>query len=115
MGVCKKCIREAAEGFDLCCEACEKYSVHSPECNQRTFPELPYAEYLDDPEAAIKLIDRLARTLGLLHVVANELQIIASAGRALVPNYTSGLDSMIAHLRIDVSYCEHEARKLTGG
>lgn len=115
MGVCKSCIREADEGYDYCCEACEKYKVHSPECNQRTFPMLPYAEYLNDPEATIKIVDRLSRALGFAHVLANELQVISAAGRALVPNYTSGLDSMIAHLRIDIDYCGHEARKLTGG
>lgn len=76
---------------------------------------LPYAEYLDDPETPEKLIDRLQRCLGLAHVVNEELRVIASASRALLPNYTATLDQMIAHLRIDIDYVDHAARSLLGG
>jgi hypothetical protein len=114
---CRNCARDAENDSDFCCVSCQDLDVgiHTPLCNKRTWPEWKAAEYLNVDDAAIQIVERLQKMLAISHIVSNELKIIHSAASQFVPNYQGGaLESMVAHLDIDISYLEREARKLLG-
>lgn len=127
MSRCGFCAREAqnidyphGEGVvKVCCEACPQWhnGVHTAACNKRTFPEIPGAEYMDDPEAANKIIERLQKAIALAHVVQEELRVVESAGKLLLGNagWSTNLEMMLDHLKLDVRWCEHAARDLLKG
>lgn len=112
MSRCADCTREAADGSNYCCDACHKFKVHTPECNKRTFPEWRAAEYADDSQAAEKIVERLQKSLSLAHVLHEELRTIGEAAKQFHPQHNRQLEQMLAHLRIDISYCESAARDL---
>lgn len=114
-GRCLDCARDAEPGRTHCCDACPKWKIHSIDCNKRTFPDWDGAQYLDDPEAPEKIVERIQNALALANVLEKEIRKIAEAGIRFVPGWDRSLDQMLAHLRIDISYCESAARKLLKG
>ena len=115
---CTNCAREGftqMDGSVICCPSCAASNIHSAECNARTWPEWTAAKYLDDADVAEKLLIRLQKVLSLSHLLVNEMKEIQDAATRFVPNYQgSAVDCMCAHLQIDISYLEAEARKLLG-
>src|SRR5678815_2749603 len=115
---CSRCQRDAGvdhEGVLLCCEGCAKYGVHSAACNKRAYPEWRAAQYVDDTDAANKIVERLQKALAITHVLNTELQEITSAARNFIPGYSgSAVELMINHLHLDISYAESAARKMLG-
>lgn len=110
---CNTCARESV-AVSLCCLSCPT-GYHTAECNIRTFPTIPSAQYFDDPEASTKLMLRLQKALSLAHILKNELNEIGNIAQQFIPNYrTDTLEALVAHLQIDISYAETAARKLLG-
>lgn len=114
-GACKKCARKAEPGSEYCCDACEKYGIHTVQCNKTTWPESRTAEYYDDPDAAVKILDRMQKTLALCHVVHEELRTITEAGDRFIPGFRTNAEYALTHLHYDILHCESIFRKLMKG
>lgn len=113
MARCSKCARDAHEG-PYCCTGCATWDipVHTIDCNKRTFPEWDGAQYIDDPQAAGKIVERAQKSLILANMLVGEFKLINEAGRRWIPGWPDSLETMIHHLQLDITYCEREARKL---
>lgn len=111
-GACKDCARKAEPGSEYCCVACRDYNIHTAACNAKTWPEWDGAQYLDDPNAPEKILDRLQNVLALCNVVHKELMKISASGERFVPNFRDRTEHAIGHLHYDILHVESIIRKL---
>lgn len=120
---CESCARDAGADRDsgsarFCCSGCERANpigVHTAACNQATFPDWEGAQYLDELNAPVLIVERLQKALILAHMLNKEFHHISDAAQRFIPGYTNGaLDMSIHHLQIDIRFCEGEARRILG-
>jgi hypothetical protein len=76
-----------------------------------TFPEQPGAKYYYDPDAGSKLIDRMQRAVALTEVLEKEVREISNVMAGLGLTSEGTLDSLAAHLCIDLQYIGAELKR----
>lgn len=106
----------------VCCERCatsgdewtKHYErKHTPACNVNQFPDMPEAQYLDDPMAEIKILERMTKALALTQMLHQEMRDLDRCGKYFIPNWPKFLELTISLLCIVLSYVEHALRALT--
>lgn len=107
------CKRIGPDKFLHCCELClgTPGGPHTAACNRVNFPEIRGAELLDDPNAAMILVERMGKALHLCRVLEDELRYINEAGARFIPGYRGNLESLTVHLHVDLHYIAAEIQR----
>jgi hypothetical protein len=109
-----KCYRVTEPGDSgLCCSACPS-GWHTADCDTRTFPTIEGAEYLTSPTAEKDLLIRLEKALILSGLLADEIRFLNNVSRKYYSSWGTDLESLLAHLSIDLSYIKAALKRVLG-
>jgi hypothetical protein len=106
---CASCPREAYPGESVCCPRCP--ASHTADCDVDTFPKNSSAQYYHDPDAGAKLLDRMRRAIALSEILEKEVREVSNIMRGLGLTPQGTLDSLAAHLSIDLQYIGAELKR----
>lgn len=107
------CARNSRTASGFCCSECQS-GGHTASCNLEEFPGLPSAEYLTSPTKEVDLLERLNRAVALSEVLEKEFGTIRSISLSLGISWGAPLESLLAHLAIDLRYLGAEIKEMTG-
>lgn len=109
-----KCYRDAApDDSGVCCSACVS-GWHTADCDIKTFPNLPGAEYLSSPTKEADILIRLEKALLLSGLLSDEIRFLNNLATSFSFSWGHEIESLLAHLSIDLSYIKAALKRLTG-
>jgi hypothetical protein len=108
------CARSSRTASGFCCSDCLS-GGHSASCNSEEFPEIgPSAAYLTSPTKEIDLLNRLTRAVALSATLQAEFQTLRNISLSLGISWGGPLESLLAHMEIDLKYLGAEIKEMTG-